>query len=40
MAYVDKLGVLKAQKILPDKAIGQKKEVTRRTHMTHCDFIY
>jgi hypothetical protein len=31
LAYVDKLGVLKAQKILPDKAIGQKKEVTSRT---------
>ena len=31
MAYVDKLGVLRAQKLLPDKAMSQKKEV----HLHH-----
>jgi hypothetical protein len=42
LAYVDKLGVLKAQKILPDKAIGQKKEVKGIPHcnsMICCCFI-
>lgn len=27
MACVDKLGILKAQKLLPEKALAQKKEV-------------
>ena len=29
LAYVDKLGVLRAQTMLPDKAIGSKKEVIK-----------
>ena len=29
LAYVDKLGVLRAQTMLPEKAIGSKKEVTK-----------
>jgi hypothetical protein len=35
MAYVDKLGVLRAQTLLPEKALGQRKEALKQFVFDH-----